>query len=117
MDQAIRAGSHAVEIDLHVSRDGVVVLSHVSGHPGLYPGRYLEVQDANLERCYGIKKKVIDCDWAYLRTLRTLKAPHEPMPRLADVLEFLTHPEREHIWALLDIKVSMTLRDSRRFRW
>lgn len=29
VDQAIRAGSHAIEIDLHVSRDGVVVLSHV----------------------------------------------------------------------------------------
>ena len=27
---AVEIGAHAVETDLHVSRDGVVVLSHVS---------------------------------------------------------------------------------------
>lgn len=29
IDGAIRAGAHALELDLHISRDGVVVLSHV----------------------------------------------------------------------------------------
>lgn len=57
-------------------------------------------------RCYGIKKKVIDCDWEYLQTLRTLQAPHEPMPRLVDVLEYLSQPGRENLWILLDIKVA-----------
>ncbi|KAJ5807938.1 hypothetical protein N7474_009207 [Penicillium riverlandense] len=89
IDGAIRAGSHAIEIDLHLTRDGVVVLSH----------------DGTLERCFGIKKKIIDCDWSYIQTLRTLKAPHEPMPRLADVLEYLVQPGREQIWAMLDIKL------------
>ena len=56
-------------------------------------------------RCFGIKKKVIDCDWEYLKTLRTLQAPHEPMPRLIDVLEYLSQPGREDFWILLDIKV------------
>lgn len=28
---AVRAGAHAIETDLHLSKDGVVVLSHVSG--------------------------------------------------------------------------------------
>jgi glycerophosphoryl diester phosphodiesterase len=27
---AVAAGAHAIETDLHLSRDGVVVLSHVS---------------------------------------------------------------------------------------
>lgn len=57
-------------------------------------------------RCYGIEKKVADCDWEYLKTLRTLQAPHEPMPRLVDVLEYLRQPGRENFWILLDIKLT-----------
>jgi hypothetical protein len=57
-------------------------------------------------RCFGINKKVSDCDWEYLKTLRTLQAPHEPMPRLIDVLEYLSQPGRENFWILLDIKVA-----------
>lgn len=30
---AVEVGAHAIETDLHLSRDGVVVLSHVSNHP------------------------------------------------------------------------------------
>jgi phosphatidylglycerol phospholipase C len=30
---ALAAGAHALETDLHLSRDGVVVLSHVSRQP------------------------------------------------------------------------------------
>jgi phosphatidylglycerol phospholipase C len=87
---AVQAGTHALEIDLHLSRDGVLVLSH----------------DPTLQRCYGIKKKIGDCDWEYLKTLRTLQAPYEPMPRFVDILEFLRQPGHENIWALLDIKVT-----------
>ncbi|KAJ6124542.1 hypothetical protein N7471_011859 [Penicillium samsonianum] len=90
IDGAIRAGAHALELDLHISRDGIVVLSH----------------DPSLMRCFGIKKKVADCDWEYLKTLRTLQAPHEPMPRLVDVLEYLRQPGRENFWILLDIKLT-----------
>ncbi|KUM56724.1 hypothetical protein ACN42_g10479 [Penicillium freii] len=37
IDGAIRAGAHALELDLHISRDGVVVLSHVGApsHPAI----------------------------------------------------------------------------------
>jgi len=65
----------------------------------------LTTQDINLKRCFGDEKKIIDCDWDYLKTLRTLKSPHQAMPRLKDLLEYLTTPGLEDIWILLDIKV------------
>jgi phosphatidylglycerol phospholipase C len=66
------------------------------------------LKDINLQRCFGVKKKVNECDWEYLETLRTVQAPHEPMPRLLDVLEYLRQPGREHIWVMLDIKVRLS---------
>lgn len=86
---ALKGRAHAIETDVHLSKDGIVVLSH----------------DADLKRCFGIKKKIIDCDWVELSQLRTLQEPHEPMPRLLDLLEYLAQPGLEHIWVLLDIKV------------
>jgi hypothetical protein len=65
-------------------------------------------KDANLKRCFGKEDKIIDCDWSYLKTLQTLKAPHQAMPRLRDLLEYLTTPGLEDIWILLDIKVLCT---------
>ena len=64
-----------------------------------------DVQDATLKRCFGRKEKVADCDWSYLSTLRTLRPPHEPMPRLVDLLEYLAQPGLEDVWILLDVKV------------
>ena len=86
---AIKGRAHALETDIHITRDSVVVLSH----------------DPDLKRCFGIKKKIIDCDWSEISQLRTLKEPHEPMPRLLDILEYLAKPGLEHIWVLLDIKL------------
>ncbi|KAI9678049.1 MAG: hypothetical protein M1817_005993 [Caeruleum heppii] len=92
---AIKAGAHAIETDLHLSKDGVVVLSH----------------DADLKRCFGKEEKIINCDWKYLSTLRTLRAPHEPMPRLQELLEYLATPGLERIWLLLDIKIDNDIDD------
>ncbi|KAK7951596.1 Glycerophosphoryl diester phosphodiesterase [Apiospora aurea] len=86
---AVEIGAHAIETDLHLSKDGVVVLSH----------------DGTLKRCFGEDRKVSDCDWSYLSTLRTTRKPHEPMPRLVDLLEYLAQPGQENIWVLLDIKL------------
>lgn len=72
------------------------------------PAILMTCQDATLKRCFGVNKYVIDCDWAYLKTLRTLKEPHDRMPRLVDVLEYLASPGLEEIWLLLDIKVRTT---------
>ena len=62
-------------------------------------------QDATLKRCFGVDKKIIDCKWEYIRTLRTTREPAEPMPRLKELLEYLVSPGLEEIWVLLDIKV------------
>ncbi|PQE25609.1 glycerophosphoryl diester phosphodiesterase protein [Rutstroemia sp. NJR-2017a BBW] len=85
---AVEVGAHAIETDLHIAKDGTVVISH----------------DPTLKRCFGKEDKIIDCDWPYLSTLRTIQPPHEGMPRLIDLLEYLTTPGLEDIWILLDIK-------------
>ncbi|RPA89811.1 PLC-like phosphodiesterase [Choiromyces venosus 120613-1] len=86
---AVKAGAHAIETDLHLSKDGVVMISH----------------DATLKRCFGAEGKLIDYDYSYLKTLRTLEAPHVPMPTLKEVLEFMCQPAVLDMWLLLDIKI------------
>ncbi|CAL3972608.1 hypothetical protein PZA11_004319 [Diplocarpon coronariae] len=86
---AVEVGAHAIETDVHMSKDGVVVLSH----------------DASLKRCFGLDKKIADCNWSYLESLRTVQEPHQLMPRLVDLLEYLNTPGLEDIWVLLDIKL------------
>ncbi|KAH6652389.1 PLC-like phosphodiesterase [Truncatella angustata] len=85
---AVEVGAHAIETDLHLSRDGVVVLSH----------------DATLKRCFGDPSRIADHDWEHLSTFRSLREPREPIARLVDLLEYVAKPEQKHIWLLLDIK-------------
>ncbi|KAK4168820.1 glycerophosphoryl diester phosphodiesterase [Cladorrhinum sp. PSN259] len=90
-ESAVVVGANAIETDLHLSKDGEVVLSH----------------DPSLKRCFGIDKKVADCDWPYLSSLRTQAEPHVPLARLSDLLKYLAqpdHPAVHPIWLLLDIK-------------
>ena len=88
---AFKVGANAIETDLHLSKDGVVVLSH----------------DPTLRRCFGLPDKIIDCDWSYLSKLKTTQAPRSHMPRLLDLLLWLDEggEGREDVWVLLDIKV------------
>ena len=97
--QAIAAGANGIEFDLHVSRDGVVVVSH----------------DPSLRRCFGVNKKVEECDWEYLASLRTKPHQHpvEKMPRLVDVLDLLDKEGLEHVWGLLDVKVLASKKKTR----
>ncbi|KPM43082.1 hypothetical protein AK830_g3454 [Neonectria ditissima] len=102
---AVDVGAHALETDVHLSADGVVVLSH----RGV---THMEnSQDPTLKRCYGVDRKIADCDWEYLKTLRTVRQPAEPMPRLKDLLEWLAMPRLEKIWVLLDIKIDDNAED------
>ncbi|CAN8105701.1 unnamed protein product [Discula destructiva] len=86
---AVEVGAHAIETDVHLTKDDVVVIAH----------------DKDLKRCYGEDRLVRDCDWSFLRTLRTLREPRQPMPRLADLLAYLAEPAQSAVWLLLDIKI------------
>lgn len=81
--------AHALETDIHLTKDDVVVLSH----------------DPDLKRCFGRTERIIDCNWDFISQLQTTRAPHQPMPRLQDLLEYLTHPTLQDVWILLDIKL------------
>ncbi|KAK0668829.1 PLC-like phosphodiesterase [Cercophora samala] len=89
-EEAIKAGAHAIETDVHESQDGVVVLSH----------------DPTLKRCFSLPQKISTCTWPYLSTLLTTTTPPHrvPLARLSDLLTYLSAPSRSHIWVLLDIK-------------
>lgn len=86
---AIAVGAHAVETDVHLTKDDVVVLSH----------------DTTLKRCFGKADKIIDRTWDEIKDLRTTQSPHERMPRLVDLLDLLSQGGNEDIWCLLDIKL------------
>ncbi|KAK2609263.1 Lysophospholipase D gdpd1 [Conoideocrella luteorostrata] len=92
---AVHVGAHAIETDVHLTRDGVAVLSH----------------DATLVRCFGVNKSLKDCDWDYLSTLETLREPKQGLPRLQDLLEWLAQEDQlagdheSRTWVLLDIKL------------
>ena len=63
------------------------------------------IQDPDLKRCFGVDRKIEDCTWSFLKTLRTSRTPHEPLACLRDLLELLRKPEWQSIWLLLDVKV------------
>lgn len=88
-DEALKAGAQALETDVHITRDDVVVLSH----------------DPTLSRCFGRKDKIIDKTWDEIEDLRTIVQPHVAMPRLKDLLEYLAQPGLKEVWLLLDIKL------------
>jgi phosphatidylglycerol phospholipase C len=86
---AVNAGAHALETDVHITKDEVVVLSH----------------DGTLKRCFGKPDKIKDLTWDEIKDLTTTAEPHEHMPRLQDLLDYLAEPELEDVWLFLDIKL------------
>ena len=63
------------------------------------------MQDPDLKRCFGVDRRIKDLDWSFLKTLRTVKEPHEPLASLRDLLLQFRRPEWQSIWLLLDVKV------------
>lgn len=71
--RAVGLGYSHVELDVHLTRDGHVVIHH----------------DATLARVFGDPRAVAALDWAELRQVRAPSG--EGVPRLADLLE--SHPD------------------------
>ncbi|MDO9526521.1 MAG: glycerophosphodiester phosphodiesterase [Gemmobacter sp.] len=67
-ERAVALGFTHVELDVHATRDGVVVVHH----------------DDTLARMFGAPQRVDDLTWADLQTLRT--AGGATIPRLSDLL-------------------------------
>jgi glycerophosphoryl diester phosphodiesterase len=86
---AVETGVQALETDVHITKDEVVVISH----------------DAAMKRCFGINKKIKDMYWDELKDVETIREPHQTMPKLKDVFEYLAQPGLEEVWLLLDIKL------------
>lgn len=87
---ALAAGAHAIETDVQITNDGIIVLSH----------------DPTLARCFGRDEKIADVTWEFIRPLRSLEDTSVGMPRLYDLLSWLAEDRaRDDAWVLLDIKV------------
>lgn len=67
--RAVALGFTHVELDVHATRDGVVVIHH----------------DPDLQRICGDPRAIAQLDWAELQHLQTKRGAH--IPRLADLLE------------------------------
>ncbi|KAF6833921.1 glycerophosphoryl diester phosphodiesterase [Colletotrichum plurivorum] len=92
---ALDAGAQALETDLHLTRDGVVVLSH----------------DGDLKRCFGVEGRIRDFDWEELKGLETVREPRQKMPRLEDLLTLLGEEEWRGAWVFLDVKTDDPAQD------
>lgn len=91
---AVEGGANAIEMDVQVTRDEQIVMSH----------------DGNLLRCYGEDKVIQDIDWAEVKQARTLAPPYERMPLLAEVLELCVTKEAwKRLWLVIDVKASNDL--------
>ncbi|KAK4496618.1 hypothetical protein PRZ48_012598 [Zasmidium cellare] len=88
-EEAIKAGATALETDVRLTKDEVVVLEH----------------HGDLKR-FGHGKKITDCTWDEIKDFRTVDPPHAPICRLQELLEFLRQSENANIWVLLDIKLA-----------
>jgi glycerophosphoryl diester phosphodiesterase len=84
---ALALGVDAVELDVHQTRDGEVVVLH----------------DPTLDRTTTGRGPVSERTWAELATVALRGAPDERVPRLRDVLELLRPPGAPGL--LLEVKV------------
>lgn len=89
---AIAVGAHAIESDVHVTLDSVVIMSH----------------DPDLARTTDAVGLIKERNWFGedgMEHCRTLKEPKQPMPTFAQTIELLMLPENRHVKFNVDVKV------------
>lgn len=88
--ESLKAGADGIETDVHLSQDGVVVISH----------------DETTLRCYGVPGLVSQQNYhGQMDTYRTVDEPRSSMPTLRAVLDLLSEKVYDSKWLLIDIKV------------
>ncbi|KAG5363470.1 Phosphatidylglycerol phospholipase C [Yarrowia sp. B02] len=88
-NEAVKDGAKAIEMDIQVSKDDVVVVSH----------------DENTERCFNKAYDITNTDFKGVLDQLTMKeAPHEHMPTFVDVAKLFTTKEYDGIVLMIDIK-------------
>ncbi|KAI0053665.1 PLC-like phosphodiesterase [Auriscalpium vulgare] len=91
-EAAIRDGAEAIESDVHVSRDNVVVMFH----------------DPSLERTTDSAGLIRDRNWYGtdgIERVRTRKQPQQSIPTFAETIALLMEPQNQHVKFDIDVKV------------
>jgi len=91
-EAAIRDGAEGIESDVHVSKDGIVIMFH----------------DPALERTTGSKGFIRERNWYGengMEHLRTIKEPRQSIPTFSETIALLMKPENGHVKFNVDVKV------------
>jgi glycerophosphoryl diester phosphodiesterase len=86
LKKALERGYSMIEIDVRVTRDGVLIANH----------------DADFKRFYGFDKKVVDADWDEIKKLKSNLDGNSPC-RLEDILVFC---RENKLGVMLDNKIT-----------
>ncbi len=88
-NEAVKDGAKVIEMDIQVSLDDVVVVSH----------------DENTERCFDKAYDITSTNFkGTLDTVTMKEAPHEKMPTFIEVAKLFTTKEYEGVVLMIDIK-------------
>ncbi|GMM38579.1 phosphatidylglycerol phospholipase [Saccharomycopsis crataegensis] len=86
--QARNAGATTIELDLQLTKDNQIVICH----------------DSTTDRVFDKSVNIHNSTFAEVMQLRTLKEPHESMPSLANLLNWIQKPENHGLKLMFDIK-------------
>jgi glycerophosphoryl diester phosphodiesterase len=86
LKKALEKGYKMIEIDMRVTRDGVLIANH----------------DADFKRFYGFDKQVVDADWNEIKDLKSSLDGNSPQ-KLEDILMFC---RENRLGVMLDNKIS-----------
>ncbi|KAJ9106417.1 hypothetical protein QFC21_001563 [Naganishia friedmannii] len=88
--KACQDGADGIETDIHMTADDRLVMFH----------------DPELSRTTDGEGKIHELPWeGVIENVRTLEAPHQPVPLLSEVLALLMRPENIHVKLNIDCKV------------
>ncbi|GJJ07327.1 hypothetical protein Clacol_001528 [Clathrus columnatus] len=92
-EAAIKDGTEGLETDIHITKDGVLVMFH----------------DPDLSRTTNMKGAINTLNWHGpngINNARTLKEPKQSVPTLLETLSLLMKDENRHVQLNIDCKVN-----------